>query len=131
MSHSESKIESHRLDRPWLIRFACIVAALGVFFATPRSAPADTEIEVVSPEAGLTIALGPTLVSIYYQQTAAGFRVVATAAAEPSRDVIRFICTLAPGQETSISVPRSVGEQPIELRLRRAGEVLELRRPAS
>jgi hypothetical protein len=130
MSSSESKIENNRRYRPWLIQFACVVA-LGAFFATTRLAPAQPEVEMVSPEAGLTIVLGPTLASIYYQQTAAGFRVVATAATDPSRDVIRFICTLAAGQETSISVPRPVGERAIELRLHRAGDVLELRRPVS
>ena len=119
-----------RRERPRLSRLA-FGLALGAFFAAVRPAPAELGGEIVSSKAGLTVALGSTNVSIFYQPTARGFHVVATAGTEKSSDVIRFDCTLMPGQEAAISVPRPVGQSAVELRLHRTGDVLELLRPLS
>ena len=119
-----------RLKRPWLARFASVLV-LGALLAGIRLAPAEAGGEIVSPRDGLTVALGSTNVSIFYQPTAKGFQVVATAGAEKSSDVIRWISTLMPDQEVAISVPRAVGQSAIELRLHRNGDVLELVRPVS
>jgi hypothetical protein len=130
MAVDKSKAMPGRQTRPWLVRFS-LVLALGALLGSIRLAPADAEGEVVSPQAGLSVALGSTHVSIYYQPTAAGFHVVATAGADKSDDVIRLIYTLMPGQEAAISVPRPIGQPAIELRLHRRGDVLELLRPVS
>ena len=130
MSDSKVKTISMRRESPWLTRFA-FVLALAALFASTRLAPAEASGEIVSPQAGLTIALGATNVSIFYQPTAAGFQVVATAGSNNSDSVIRFVSTLKPGQEAEISVPRAVGQSAIELRLHRNGDALELLRPVS
>lgn len=129
MSDSKIKAIDQRRERPWPVRFA-FVLALGALFTGVRSAPAEAG-EIVSPQAGLTVGLGATNVSIFYQPTEAGFHVVATAGTDKSDDVIRLVSTLKPGQEVAISVPRSVGQSAIELRLHRSGDVLELLRPES
>lgn len=130
MSNSTVKSAHSRRERPRPARFA-FVLALGAFLAGVRLAPAQAGGEIVSPRAGLTVALGTTNVSILYQPTATGFQVVATAGTDKSGDVTRLVCTLMPGQEVAISVPRSVGQSAIELRLHRRGHVLELLRPVS
>lgn len=129
MSDSKVKAVHWQREQAWLARVA-FVLALGALFAGARLAPAAAG-EVVSPRAGLTVGLGSTNVSIFYQPTAAGFQVVATAGTNKSNDVIRLVSTLTPGQEVAISVPRSVGQSAIELRLHRSGDVLELLRPES
>ena len=130
MSNSKVKSTHGRRARGRLARFA-FVLALGAFLTSVRLAPAEAGGEIVSPQAGLTVALGSTNVNIFYQPTATGFQVVATAGTDKSTDVIRLVCTLMPGQEVAMSVPRSVGESAIELRLHRSGNVLELLRPVS
>jgi hypothetical protein len=128
----DSKVKTILMPResPWLARFA-FVLALAALFASTRLAPAEAAGEIVSPQSGLTVALGTTNVSIFYQPTAAGFQVVATAGSDHADSVVRFVSTLKPGQETEISVPRAVGQSTIELRLHRNGDVLELLRPVS
>jgi hypothetical protein len=129
---SDSKVKAIPMWResPWLARFA-FALALAALFASTRLAPAEASGEIVSPQAGLTVALGATNVTIFYQPTAAGFQVVATAGSNNSDNVVRFVSTLKPGQEAEISVPRAVGQTAIELRLHRNGDVLELLRPVS
>jgi phage terminase large subunit-like protein len=129
MSDGKVKTMYMRRESPWLA-FG-FVLALAALFASTRLAPAEAGGEVVSPEAGLTVVLGAANVSIFYQPTAAGFHVVATAGSDNSDNVIRFVSTLKPGQETEISVPRAVGQSAIALRLHRNGDVLELLRPVS
>ena len=129
MSDSRIKTTYQRRERSWPARFA-LALALAALFAGIRLAPAEAG-EVVSPQAGLTVGLGSTNVSIFYQPTEAGFHVVATAGTDKSDDVIRLVSTLKPGQEVAISVPRSVGQSAIELRLHRSGDVLEFLRPES
>lgn len=129
MSDGKVKAIHWQREQPWLARVA-LALALGALFASARLAPAEAG-EIVSPQAGLTVGLGATNVNIFYQPTAAGFHVVATAGTDKPNDVIRLVSTLKPGQEVAISVPRSVGQSAIELRLRRSGDVLELLRPES
>jgi hypothetical protein len=129
MSDSKVKAIYWQREQPWLARFA-FALALGALFASARLVPAEAG-EIVSPQAGLTVGLGATKVNIFYQPTVAGFQVVATAGTDRPNDVIRLVSTLKPGEEVAISVPRSVGQSAIELRLRRSGDVLELLRPES
>lgn len=129
MSDGEFKAIYLRRERPWLARFV-FVLVLAALFTGVRLTSAEAG-EIVSPQAGLTVGLGSTNVSIFYQSTEAGFHVVATAGTDKSDDVIRLVSTLKPGQEVAISVPQSVGQSAIELRLHRSGDVLELLRPES
>ena len=63
---SSSKVESMhwRQQRPWPARFA-FVLALGAFLAGVGLAPAEAGGEIVSPQAGLTVALGSANVSVF------------------------------------------------------------------
>jgi hypothetical protein len=130
MSNSKAEITRGQREWSWPVRLAFVVA-LGALSAGAQLAPAEAGGEVVSPQSGLTVALGSTNVSVFYQPTAAGFQVVATAGSEKSNDVVRLVSTLTPGQEVAISVPRAVGQPAIELRLHRNGDRLELLRPVS
>jgi hypothetical protein len=87
--------------------------------------------EVVAPDTGLQAALGAVNITIYYHPVAAGYQVVTTASTDQPDSVIRFVSTLAPGQDAIISVPRGVGEPALEIRLRRVGDRLEFQRPTT
>lgn len=102
-------------------------ALLGAFAATSAAAAA----EVIPPGAGLTATLGDVNISVYYQTAAAGYETVVTAGTEAPGSVVRFVSTLAPGQEAVVAVPRGAGQPALELRLLRVGDRLELQRPVS
>jgi hypothetical protein len=87
--------------------------------------------EVIPPDAGLQAVLGAVNVTVYYHPVKAGYEVVTTASTDQPDSAIRFISTLAPGQDAVISVPRGVGESALELHLRRVGNRLEFERPTS
>lgn len=101
-------------------------ALFGAFAAHPAAAA-----EVIPPGAGLTATLGEVNVSVYYQPAAAGYETVVTAGTDTPGSVVRFVSTLAPGQEAVVSVPRGTSQPALELRLLRVGDRLELQRPVS
>jgi hypothetical protein len=92
---------------------------------------ATAQAEVISPDAGLQAVLGAVNVTVYYHPVKSGYQVVTTASTEQADSVIRFVSTLAPGQDAIISVPRGVGEPALELHLRRVGDRVEFQRPTS
>ncbi|WP_343715198.1 hypothetical protein [Inquilinus sp.] len=110
-------------------RLPQILLATALFgaFATHSAAAA----EVIPPGAGLTATLGEVNVSVYYQPAASGYETVVTAGTDAPGGVVRFVSTLAPGQEAVVSVPRGAGQPALELRLLRVGDRLELQRPVS
>jgi hypothetical protein len=109
-----------------MTRFLFAGVLLGAFsIATPARA------EVIAPDAGLQTVLGTVNVTIYYHPVAAGYQVVTTASTDQPDSVIRFVSTLAPGQDAMISVPRSAGEPALEIHLRRIGDRLEFQRPTT
>jgi hypothetical protein len=61
---------------------------------------------------------------LYYTVAPDGYRVVATTASGPEGTPIRFVVTLAPGQRAVLSTPRSVGEPPVDLEIRRDADAL-------
>ena len=89
------------------------------------------QAEVIPPDAGLQAVLGAVNVTVYYHPVNAGYEVVTTASTDRPDSAIRFVSTLAPGQDAVISVPRGVGEAALELHLRRVGDRLEFQRPTS
>jgi hypothetical protein len=109
-----------------MTRFLVATALLGAL-----GLAATARAEVIAPGAGLQATLGATTVTIYYQPTDAGYQVVTTASTDAPDSVIRFVATLAPGQDTLVSVPRGVGEPALELHVRRVGDRVELQRPLS
>jgi len=87
--------------------------------------------EVIPPDAGLQAVLGAVHVTVYYHPVKSGYQVVTTASTDQADSVIRFVSTLAPGQDATISVPRGPGEPALELHLRRVGDRVEFQRPTS
>lgn len=104
-----------------------LTAAFLSVFGLPPAAGA----EIISPDVGLQATLDAVNVSIYYHPTSAGYHVVITAGTEDLHSVVRFVSTLAPGQDAVVSVPRGVGQPALELRLYRVGDRVELQRPVS
>jgi len=109
-----------------MTRFLIAGALLGAL-STATVARAET----IAPDTGLQAALGSVNVTIYYHPDAAGYQVVTTASTDRPDSVIRFVSTLAPGQDAIVSVPRGTGEPALEIHLRRVGDRLEFQRPAT
>jgi hypothetical protein len=100
-------------------------------FAGAITLATGAHAEVIPPDAGLQAVLGAVNVTIYYHPAKTGYQVVTTASTDQPDSVIRFVSTLAPGQDAIISVPRGVGQSALELRLRRVGDRVEFQRPTS
>lgn len=120
MTHERKAPASGRLPQILLA-----AALLGAFAARPAAA------EEIPSGTGLSTTLGAVNVSVYYQPAAAGYETVVTAGTDAPGGVVRFVSTLAPGQEAVVSVPRGPGQPALELRLLRVGDRLELQRPVS
>jgi hypothetical protein len=78
----------------------------------------------LTPGAGHSVHLAAFNGVIYYTIEQDGYRIVATLASGADALPLRMISTLAPGQRMTISVPRSVGEPPIDFEILRDGDVL-------
>ena len=97
------------LQVPRILLAATILGGFGV--ASTAGA------EVISPDAGLDATLDAVAISIYYHPTLAGYQVVITAGTADPHSFVRFVSTLAPGQDAVVSVPRGEGQPALELRL--------------
>ncbi len=82
----------------------------------------------LQPIAAQSISLGGVAGVAYYTVEPDGYRVVATMAAQDGTP-IRFVATLAPGQEVVISAPGKVGEKESQLVLARMGDRLVIAAP--
>ncbi len=96
-----------------------ISAALVCFATTGASIAAD-----VVQGSGHSLRLGAYDGVLFYTVEESEFRVVATLASGPDGPPVRFISTLGPGQRMVISVPRAVGQAPVEFHIVRNGDVL-------
>ncbi|TWB62314.1 hypothetical protein [Nitrospirillum viridazoti] len=106
------------------ILFSAVVAGAVGLATVARS-------ETLSADTALQAKFDAVDVNLYYHPTKAGYQVVVTAGTQDPASTVRFMSTLAPDQETVVSVPRGAGQQALELRLRRIGDQLELVRPVS
>jgi hypothetical protein len=83
------------------------------------SAASAAELE---PIAAKSIHMGDVNGIAYYTVEPDGFHVVATLSAGEQGQPIRFITTLLPGQSTTISVPREVGQSEMTFQVRRVND---------
>jgi hypothetical protein len=83
---------------------------LAAVFLGALDLSATARAEVVSPDTGLSAKLGDVSVSVYYLPIDVGYQVVITAGTDDPHSIVRFVCTLAPGQDAIVSVPRAVGQ---------------------
>lgn len=100
------------------------VVATVILGAVSLTSPARAD--VISPDTGLSVTLGKMTVFIYYHPTKTGYQVVTTASNEDPDSIIRFVATLAPGQDAVVSVPRGLGEPALQVRLHRVGDQVEV-----
>lgn len=76
----------------------------------------------LQPIAAHSIHMGDVNGIAYYTVEADGFRVVTTLSAGEQGQPVRFIATLLPGQSTTISVPRDVGQRDLTVQVRRVND---------
>ena len=83
------------------------------------------------PEQAIRFALGDWVGLAYFTPESDGLRLVATIATvtDTERTTIRFVTTLAPNQTASVSVPRKVGEESIQVNFVRRGERILVKSP--
>jgi hypothetical protein len=79
--------------------------------------------EQIFPGQGFSFALGDTLGVVYYTSEPGGLRLVTTIG-NTNGTPVRFVTTLAPNQTVTVSVPRQVGQEAIEVSFLRLGERL-------
>ncbi|MGH6924118.1 MAG: hypothetical protein ACRED5_10305 [Propylenella sp.] len=96
-------------------------AALALACMTIAGASSAAEL---APGAGHSVMLAEFTGTLYYTVEPDGFRVVATLASGAEGLPIRFESTLASGQRFVLSVPRAVGEEPLEFVVVRNGDLL-------
>jgi len=78
--------------------------------------------ESLKPVQAQKVDLGAFAGVAYYTVEQGGHRLVVTLQAHETGTPVRFVATLAPGQDVTLSVPRKAGEPPIELHFVRRGE---------
>jgi predicted aconitase len=106
-----------------------IACALALSIAAVAGAKAD----VIVPEAGYTIDLGPVHGVAYYTVAEDGYRLVATLASGEAGQPVRVSATLAPEQTVSVSVPAEAGAADAVVSFARRGDriVIDERQLAS
>jgi len=123
-----------------------MLAAVGALaisgFAAVTISPAEeataqplscTSADAVSlaPVSASTVALGTYTGVAYYTVEDTGYQVVATVAAGEAGVPIRFVSTLADGQNAILSVPQAVGLPALEMEFQRCGDAVVVRSPTS
>ena len=104
------------------------LAAFGLTGLALASFAAAGELQ---PGSGHSIRLDRFTGAVYYTAEPDGYRVVATLASGAENQPIRFVSTLEPGQHMLISVPRALGEPPLDFEILRDGDTLHLTEPVS
>ena len=92
----------------------------GIFAAL--AALGTAQAEDLGPMQARSIALGEVSGVAYYTVSEGGYELVATVAASDDSTPVRFVATLAAGQQIILSVPRAENEKPIELVFARLGD---------
>jgi hypothetical protein len=75
------------------------------------------------------IDLGAFAGVAYYTMEQGDHRLVVTLLAAETGTPVRFVATLAPGQDVTLSVPRGAGETPLEVHFVRHGEEIVMNAP--
>ena len=89
----------------------------------------SADVVGLAPVAASTVALGTYTGVAYYTVEDTGYQVVATVAAGEAGPPIRFVSTLADGQNAILSVPQAVGSPALEMEFQRCGDAVVVRSP--
>jgi hypothetical protein len=84
----------------------------------------DPTSKALTPLSGYSLHLGRFDGTVYYTVAEHGYRVVATFVSGSDELPIRFVATLADGQDVTLSVPQGPGEPSIDLGITRAEDAL-------
>lgn len=103
-------------------RSALLVAVAAVSVSVARAADA----EALKPAQAQKVELGAVAGVAYYTIEQDGPRLVVSLKAAESATPLRFIATLAPEQQVTVSVPRSAGEPAADVHFVRHGEKIEV-----
>lgn len=114
------------MHRPTLIRLAALLPLAAAALGGGVAHAAD-----LAPRSAIQVTLGDMAINAYYVTEPDGMRVVTTAQAVDTDQVIRFVTTLRDGQAALISVPRAAGSSALELRLKRTGDRVTISGPVS
>jgi hypothetical protein len=101
--------------------------AISIAIAFAGAALADT----FKPVQAQYVDLGAFAGVAYYTAEKDGHHLVVTLQAGETSTPVRFAATLAPGQGVTLSVPRHVGEQPVELHFVRQGDQIDMKGAAA
>jgi hypothetical protein len=101
-------------------RIALLAAVAAVAFAGAVHA------EALKPVHAHKVDLGSLAGVAYYTVEEEGHRLVVSLKAPETDTPLRFVATLAPGQAVTLSVPRHVGEPPVDVHFVRHGERIEV-----
>ncbi len=91
----------------------------------------SADVVGLAPLAASTVALGTYTGVAYYTVEDTGYQVVATVAAGEAGVPIRFVSTLADGQNAILSVPQAAGSPALEMEFQRCGDAVVVRSPSS
>jgi hypothetical protein len=98
---------------------------IAAFLALPLTC-GTAESEPLKPATAVTTVVGNLSIISYYTKDPDGLHVISTARVGDAdyAPVFRVTSVLLPNQEVVISVPRSLGFRPLELRLVREGDTV-------
>jgi hypothetical protein len=82
--------------------------------------------ESLKPIQARTVDLGSLAGVVYYTVEQDGHRLVVSLKAPETNTPMRFVATLAPEQQVTLSVPRSAGEPAVDIHFIRHGEKIEV-----
>jgi hypothetical protein len=105
-------------DTEILMSYRSFLLAAAATVAVAGAVHADT----LKPVQAQKVDLGSLAGVAYYTVEEDGHRLVVSLKAQDADTPLRFVTTLAPGQAVTLSVPRRVGEPPVDVHFVRHGE---------
>jgi len=110
---------------------SCFVSANSLLAMVAASGPVRADI--LHPIEAMQADVGGMSVTAYYMPTERGYQVVAIVQddVELPTTVMRFVTTLQPDQDATISVPWALDQRSVELVFRRSGDTVVVVRPAA
>jgi hypothetical protein len=91
----------------------------------------SADVVGLAAQAASTVALGAYTGVAYYTVETAGYQVVVTVAPGEAGPPIRFVSTLADGQNAILSVPQAAGSPALEMQFQRCGDAVVVGSPTS
>jgi hypothetical protein len=123
--HTQQPVKSYRTfasDTEILMSYRSAMLAAIATAAVAGAAHA----EALKPVQARKVDLGAVAGVAYYTVEKDGHRLVVSLKAPDTGTPVRFVATLAPEQQVTLSVPRSAGEAAVDVNFIRRGEKIEV-----